>query len=171
MVMATQNPNEQEGTFRLPEAQMDRFLIRLSLGYPSADEEKAMCVRAQQQHPIESLKPVTTAEDILKCQRGVRDISVGPDVCDYLVELTRATREHPALRLGASPRGSLGLFHTAQALAAIQGSAAVSIDHVKTVAVPALAHRLLVRKESLKDYPDGAAVIREILAKVQPVAK
>ena len=168
MVMATQNPIEQEGTFRLPEAQMDRFLIRLSLGYPSAAEEKAMCLRAQQQHPIETIKPVTTADEILKCQRGVRDISVGADVCDYLVELARATREHPALRLGASPRGSLGLFHAAQALAAIQGSAAVSIDHIKTIAVPVLAHRLLVRKETLKDFPDGAAVIREILVTVRP---
>jgi len=163
MVMATQNPIEQEGTFRLPEAQMDRFLIRLSLGYPSAAEEKEMCVRAQQQHPIEALKPVTTADEILKCQRGVREISIGADVCGYLVELTRATREHPALRLGASPRGSLGLFHAAQALAAIQGSASVSIENIKAIAVPVLAHRLLVRKETLKDYPDGAAVIREVV--------
>ncbi|MGC9940536.1 MAG: MoxR family ATPase [Verrucomicrobiota bacterium] len=168
MVMATQNPIEQEGTFRLPEAQMDRFLIRLSLGYPSAAEEKEMCIRAQQQHPIDTLRPITTADEILKCQRGVRNISLGTDVCGYLVELTRATREHPALRLGASPRGSLGLFHTAQALAAIQGSASVTIEHVKTIAVSVLAHRLLVRKEALKDFPDGAAVIRDILAKTSP---
>jgi MoxR-like ATPase len=167
MVMATQNPIDQEGTFRLPEAQMDRFLIRLSLGYPSAEEEKEMCIRAQQQHPIESLKPVTTADDILKCQRGVREISVGAEVRDYLVALTRATREHSALRLGASPRGSLGLFHAAQALAAIRGSAAVSIEDIKTIAVPVLAHRLMVRKETLQDFPDGAAVIREIIAKVK----
>ncbi|HEY4415042.1 MAG TPA: MoxR family ATPase [Verrucomicrobiae bacterium] len=165
MVMATQNPIDQEGTFRLPEAQMDRFLIRMSLGYPSAEEEKEMCVRAQQQHPIETIKPVTTAEEILKCQRGVRDITVGTEARDYLVALTRATREHPALRLGASPRGSLGLFHAAQALAAIQGLASVSIEHIKTIAIPVLAHRLLVRAEALKEYPDGAAVIREILKK------
>jgi MoxR-like ATPase len=166
MVMATQNPIDQEGTFRLPEAQMDRFLIRLSLGYPSAEEEKEMCVRAQQQHPIESLKPVTTADDILKCQRGVREISVGADVCNYLVELTRATRAHPALRLGASPRGSLGLFHAAQALAAIRGNSSVSIEDIKTIAVPVLAHRLMVRKETLKDFPDGAAVVREIIKNI-----
>jgi MoxR-like ATPase len=147
---------------------MDRFLIRLSLGYPSAAEEKEMCIRAQQQHPIDTLRPITTADEILKCQRGVRNISLGTDVCGYLVELTRATREHPALRLGASPRGSLGLFHTAQALAAIQGSASVTIEHVKTIAVSVLAHRLLVRKEALKDFPDGAAVIRDILAKTSP---
>jgi MoxR-like ATPase len=168
MVMATQNPIEQEGTFRLPEAQMDRFLIRLSLGYPSAAEEKTMCVRAQQQHPIETLTPVTTADEILKCQRGVRNLSLGPEAVDYLVEFTRVTREHPAVRLGASPRGSLGLFHTAQALAAIQGSASVTIDHIKTIAVPVLAHRLLVRKETLADFPDGPAVIRDILAKFNP---
>ena len=148
MVMATQNPIEQEGTFRLPEAQMDRFLLRLSLGYPDAAQEKEMCRRAQQQHPIEILKPVTTAEEVLKCQRGVRDIRVSAEVCDYLVGLNRATREHPALRLGASPRGSLGLFRAAQALAGIQGNEAVTIAHIKSLAVPVLAHRLLVRRDA-----------------------
>ena len=166
MVMATQNPIEQEGTFRLPEAQMDRFLLRLSLGYPSAAEEKEMCQRVQQQHPIETLAAVTTADQVLKCQRGVREIQVGSGVCDYLVELTRATREHPALRLGASPRGSLGLFHAAQALAAIQGHSQVTTAQVKILAAPVLAHRLLLRREALQDYPDGAAVIQEIVARL-----
>ena len=165
MVMATQNPIEQEGTFRLPEAQMDRFLIRLSLGYPDAAQEKEMCLRAQQQHPIEVIRPVTTGDEIIKCQRGVRAIAVGADVLDYLVALTRATRSHPALLLGASPRGSLGLFHAAQALAAIRGESAVTIEHIKTFAVPVLAHRLLVKREALKDYADGAAVIREIMGR------
>src|ERR1035441_7759562 len=105
MVMATQNPIDQEGTFRLPEAQMDRFILRLSLGYPSAAEEKEMCRRVQSQHPIETLTAVATADQIVKCQRGVKEIQVGSEVCDYLVALTRATRQHPALRLGASPRG------------------------------------------------------------------
>jgi MoxR-like ATPase len=164
MVMATQNPIDQEGTYRLPEAQMDRFLLRISLGYPDAAQETEMCRRAQQQHPIDALKPVTTGDEILKCQRGVRAIAVGAEACDYLVKLTRATREHPALRLGASPRGSLGLFHTAQALAAILGESSVSIEHIKTIAIPVLAHRLMVRREALKDYPDGAAAIREIVA-------
>jgi MoxR-like ATPase len=163
MVMATQNPIEQEGTFRLPEAQMDRFLIRLSLGYPSEEQEKEMCRRVQVVHPIDTLTPVTTADQILKCQRGVREIEVGPEVCDYLVAITRATRQHPALRLGASPRGSLGLFHATQALAAVQGQSAVSMDHVRALVESVLAHRLLVRREALKDYPDGAAVLREIV--------
>src|SRR6185437_15237834 len=96
--------------------------------------------------------------------RGVRDITVGAEARDFIVALTRATREHPALRLGASPRGSLGLFHAAQALAAIRGEDSVSIEHVKTIAVPVLAHRLIVRREALADYPDGAAVIKEIVA-------
>ena len=168
MVMATQNPIEQEGTFRLPEAQMDRFLLRLSLGYPDAAEEKKMCERNQSQHPIETIQPVSNAAEILKCQRSVREIRVPSEVCDYLVAVVRATREHPALKLGASPRGSLGLFHAAQALAAIQGSDSVSVAHVKTVAEVVLAHRLLVRLEARKDYPDGGVVIKEILAKINP---
>jgi MoxR-like ATPase len=168
MVMATQNPIEQEGTFRLPEAQMDRFLLRLSLGYPDAAEEKKMCERNQTQHPIETIQPVSNAAEILKCQRSVREIRVPSSVCDYLVAVVRATREHPALKLGASPRGSLGLFHAAQALAAIQGTDSVSVAHVKTVAQMVLAHRLLVRLEARKDYPDGGAVITEILAKTSP---
>jgi len=167
MVMATQNPIEQEGTFRLPEAQMDRFLFRISLGYPDAAQEKEMCVRAQQKHPIDNLQPVTTGDEIVKCQRGVREISVGADVCDYLVTLTRATREHPALRLGASPRGSLGIYHAAQALAAIRGENAVSIEHIRELAVTTLAHRLLVKREMQKDFPDGASVVREILERAK----
>jgi MoxR-like ATPase len=166
MVMATQNPIDQEGTFRLPEAQMDRFLLRLSLGYPSAVQEIEMCQRVQVQHPIETLTPVTTAEEIVKCQRGVREIPVPAEACDYLVALTRVTREHPALRLGASPRGSLGLYRGAQALAAVQGQATVSIEHVRAILEPVLAHRLLVRREALKDYPDAASVVREIAAKL-----
>jgi len=166
MVMATQNPIEQEGTFRLPEAQVDRFLLRLSLGYPDAEQEKEMCRRAQVQHPIETLQAVTTADQILKCQRGVREICVGTEVSDYLVALTRATREHPALRLGASPRGSLGLFRAGQALAAIEGKNSVTVGHIRALAEPVLAHRLLWRRDALKDYPDGAAVIREIAAKM-----
>jgi MoxR-like ATPase len=166
MVMATQNPIEQEGTFRLPEAQMDRFLFRLSLGYPSAEQEKQMCQRVQLQHPIETLAPITTAEEILKCQRGVREIPVPPEACEFLVALTRATRGHTALRLGASPRGSLGLFRAAQALAAVQGQGAVTMDHVRAIAEPTLAHRLLLGRDALKAYPDGAAVIREITAQL-----
>jgi len=166
MVMATQNPIEQEGTFRLPEAQMDRFLLRLSLGYPNAAEEKEMCQRVQVQHPIESMTSVTTADQILKCQRGVRDIAASSEVVECLIALTRATREHSALRLGASPRGSIGLYHAAQALAAVQGDSSVTIEHLKPLVEPVLAHRLLLRREALQDYPDGGAVVREIASKL-----
>lgn len=165
MVMATQNPIEHEGTFRLPEAQMDRFLLRLSLGYPDAGQEKEMCRRGQRQHPIESLVAVTTAEEIVKCQRGVREIPVGEEVCDYLVALVRATREHPALRLGASPRGSLGLFRAGQALAAVQGHTAVNRDHIQAVLPHVLAHRLLLRPEAQPDYPDARQLVGEIAAR------
>jgi MoxR-like ATPase len=166
MVMATQNPIEHEGTFRLPEAQMDRFLMRLSLGYPDAAQEREMCNRAQQQHPIDLLTPVTTDELIIKCQKGVRQILVPPEVCDFLIALTRATRTHPALLLGASPRGSLGLFRLAQAVAAMQGRDIVTIEHIQAVAVPVLAHRLLIRREAEKEFPDGAAVIRDVLNRI-----
>ena len=125
-----------------------------------------MCQRVQVQHPIETLVPITTAEEMLKCQRGVRELPVPAAVCDFLVALTRATREHAALRLGASPRGSLGLFRAAQALAAVTGQEMVTVDHVRAIAEPTLAHRLLMRREALKDYPEAAAVVREISAKL-----
>jgi MoxR-like ATPase len=165
MVMATQNPIDQEGTFRLPEAQMDRFLFRISLGYPDAVQEREMCLRAQKQHPIDAIEPVTNGDEIVKCQRGVREIPVSPEATDYLISLTRATREYSALRLGASPRGSLGLFRAAQALAAIRGENVVNVTRVKEIAVPVLAHRLLMKREAQKDYADHAAVINELLAK------
>jgi MoxR-like ATPase len=168
MVMATQNPIESEGTFRLPEAQMDRFLLRLSLGYPDAAEEIKMCQRIQSQHPIEKLEAVANAEQILKCQQGVREINVPARVCEQIVQFMHATRAHPALRLGASPRGSLGLFRMAQALAALEGLDTVEPRHLRSVAEVVLAHRLLVNPAARPDYPDGNAVIRELVEKLFP---
>ena len=165
MVMATQNPIEHEGTFRLPEAQMDRFLLRLSLGYPDAAEEKKMCERIQSQHPIENIMPVSSAEKILKCQQGVRAIRVPAELCEEIIRLVRATREHPALRLGASPRGSLGLFRMTQSLAAIAGRDTITREDIHAVAETVLGHRLLVRPEAKQEYPDGCAVVREIMAR------
>jgi MoxR-like ATPase len=163
IVIATQNPIEQEGTFALPEAQKDRFLIRMSLGYPSLKDEKQMCERFQLRHPIETLKAVTTPDRILACQQAVREVRVSPEVCDYILALVRATREHPALRLGASPRGSLGLFRTAQALAAIQGNDFVLAEQVKAIAPAVLNHRLLVRKEPEHRNIEVKTVMEEIL--------
>jgi MoxR-like ATPase len=168
IVIATQNPIDQEGTFLLPEAQKDRFLARLNLGYPSLADEKGMCENFQLNHPIESLKPVTAPEHILKCQERVREVRVDSAVCDYILALVRATREHPALVLGASPRGSLGLFRAAQALAAIEGSDSVSPDHVKRLAEPVLAHRLILKKDPASAQKDVREIIREIVTRESP---
>jgi MoxR-like ATPase len=163
MVVATQNPIEQEGTFLLPEAQKDRFLMRLHLGYPSLADERQMVERFQLRHPIDTLQPVTTPDRILKCQEAVRAVTVPPAVCDYILQIVRATREHPALRLGSSPRGSLGLFRVAQAMAAVAGAEVVSADRVKTLAGIVLAHRLTVRKEDKWRETKVEEVIAEIL--------
>jgi MoxR-like ATPase len=164
MVVATQNPVEQEGTFLLPEAQKDRFLMRLSLGYPSLADEKQMIERFQLRHPIDALEPVTTPDHILRCQEAVRQVHVPPAVNDYLLAIVRATRAHPALRLGASPRGSLGLFRAAQAMAAIEGQESVSAEQVKSLASQVLAHRFILRHEENRRGVTAENVVAEILA-------
>ncbi|HEY4952748.1 MAG TPA: MoxR family ATPase [Verrucomicrobiae bacterium] len=163
MVVATQNPIEQEGTFLLPEAQKDRFLIRMNLGYPSLGDEKQMVERFQRRHPIETLQPVTTPDHILKSQDAVREVKVPSAVCDYILALVRATREHPALLLGASPRGSLGLFRAAQAMAAIEGNDSVSAGQIKSLVQKVLAHRLIVRKEEKYRNTKVEDVVAEIV--------
>lgn len=163
MVIATQNPIEQEGTFLLPEAQKDRFLIRMNLGYPNLEDEKEMVERFQLRHPIETLQPVATPDRILKCQEAVREIKVPADTNAYILKIVRATREHPALLLGASPRGSLGLFRAIQALAAIDGKNTASAEQVKYLAQKVLAHRLIVRKEEQFRSAGVGAIVQEIL--------
>jgi MoxR-like ATPase len=166
MVVATQNPIEQEGTFLLPEAQKDRFLMRMNLGYPSFTDEKQMVERFQLRHPIDTLQPVTTPDRVLKIQEAVRDVKVAAEVNDYILKIVRATREHPALLLGSSPRGSLGLFRAAQALAAIDGKDFVSAELVKSLAQKVLAHRLIVRRgEKFRDTR-VEDIVAEILAKI-----
>jgi MoxR-like ATPase len=165
MVVATQNPIEQEGTFLLPEAQKDRFLMRMNLGYPSLADEKQMVGRFQLRHPMDTLQPVTTPDRILKCQEAVRKVDVPPAVCDYILQIVRATREHRALLLGSSPRGSLGLFRAAQATAAIEGNDSASAAQVKTLAQKILAHRLIVRREEKFRDVKVENVVAEILAK------
>ena len=163
MVVATQNPIEQEGTFLLPEAQKDRFLMRMNLGYPSLADEKRMVERFQLRHPIDTLQPVATPDRILKCQEAVRKVSVPPEVSDYILKIVRATREHPALLLGSSPRGSLGLFRAAQAMAAIEGKDSVPAELMKSLAQKVLAHRPIVRKEEKFHGIKVENVIAEIL--------
>ena len=142
-VLATQSPVEYEGTFPLPEAQLDRFLLRINIGYPSPDEEIAVIERQQFVHPIEEIEPVVAAEDILMLQETVKKIYVDNLIKHYIVALVDATRHHPAIYLGASPRGSLALFRTAQARALLDGRDYVLPDDVKSLAESTLAHRSL----------------------------
>jgi len=165
MVVATQNPIEQEGTFLLPEAQKDRFLMRMNLGYPSLADERQMVERFQLRHPIDTLQPVTTPDRILKCQEAVRKVEVPTEVNDYILQIVRATRGHPALLLGSSPRGSLGLFRAAQAMTAIDGKDSVSAELVKSLAQKVLAHRLIVRREEKFRDVKVEKVVAEILTK------
>jgi MoxR-like ATPase len=156
LVLATQNPIEYEGTFPLPEAQLDRFLLKLSVGYPALEEEGQILLNLQREHPITGLGQVVDGADLLALQREVWEVHVDDTVREYIVRLIHATREHPDLALGASPRGSLALFKTAQGLAALRGREYVLPDDVKTLAVPALVHRLIVRPESaLRGYTAG----------------
>ena len=166
LVIATQNPVDQEGTFPLPEAQLDRFLVRLSLGYPSLQEECSMLKRLQHAHPIDELGAVATAQDILAAQRAVREVHVEDSVIQYITELVHATREHDDVLLGGSPRASLALFRTAQALAAIAGRDYVLPDDVKRMAQPVLAHRVIVRPESRLRKVSAHSVVQEVLQEV-----
>jgi MoxR-like ATPase len=153
LVLATQNPIEYEGTFPLPEAQLDRFLLKLSVGYPTAPQEEQILLRLQRQHPIEKIEQVVDGGRVLDLQPVVWEVHVDETVRQYVVRLVHATREHRDLALGASPRGSLALFKTAQALAVLRGRDYVLPDDVKRLAVPTLAHRLIVRPESaLRGY-------------------
>ncbi len=166
LVLATQNPIEYEGTFPLPEAQMDRFLLRISLGYPSKTYEVQMLTDQQLHHPIEDLEQVIDIADLLKVQDAVRSVTVTDEIKRYIVDLVETTRAHGEIYLGASPRGSLALFRTSQARAAILGREYVLPDDVKALAVPALAHRLIVGSAARIREVDAVDVIEEVLEKV-----
>ncbi len=167
MVLATQNPIEFEGTFPLPEAQMDRFLMRLQIGYPDFAYEDAMMQMQQLAHPIDSLKQVMDGQRIPQLQRQVRQIHVVESMRSYILNLVHATRDHPALALGASPRGSLALFHAAQAHAALRGRDFVIPDDIKHVAVVCLPHRLLLNPENILSGETTAEVVQELLKQVE----
>jgi MoxR-like ATPase len=144
LVLATQNPIELEGTFPLPEAQVDRFLIKLPIGYPTEAEEHAMLLRFARQDPLEDLAPVVTPDDLLRVQEQVRDVRVEESVRGYVVDIVRATRAHQDIQLGVSPRGTLALYNCARALAAIRGRAYVLPDDVKLLAPYVLTHRIMI---------------------------
>ena len=168
LVLATQNPIELEGTFPLPEAQIDRFLLRLRLGYPSEDDEEAMLERFETADPLSSLKPVATAADVVRIQQMVRRVYMDPVLRNYLMQLTRATRVHPDVELGASPRATLGLYRCAQALAGIRGQEYVTPDDIKSLATPALAHRIILKGMARLRERSQESVIAELLEE-QPV--
>ena len=164
LVLATQNPIEYEGTFPLPEAQLDRFLFKLKLGYLSASEESAMLVNLGGRHPIELLEPAVDGSQLAAMAELVWTVHVDATVRDYIVALVQATRSHPDLALGASPRGSLALYRTVQARAAVAGRAYVLPDDVQALAPLTLPHRCIVRPESALRGRTSEAIVAEILA-------
>ncbi len=163
MVVATQNPVELEGTFPLPEAQLDRFFLQLSMGYPEAEEEEAILQRFVGAQPFDALAPVVSAAQVVEVQRAVPRITVGDAVRRYIVALVRATRTNDAVELGASPRGSLALYQGAQALAALRGRAFVLPDDVKELAPDILGHRLMLQPEARLRGRSPRSVVRSIV--------
>lgn len=163
LVMATQNPIEYEGTFPLPEAQLDRFLLRLEVGYPTFEEEERILENLRREHPIEKIEAVVDTKDLPALQSQVWDVNVDETVRAYVVRLVTATRNHPDLALGASPRGSLGLYKASQALAALQGRDYVLPDDVKRLTPVVLAHRLIVKPESALRGRDAVGILRDLL--------
>jgi len=167
LVLATQNPIEYEGTYPLPEAQLDRFLIRMRIGYPSADEERDILERRLERREDEAqLRPVVDRAGLIAMQRAVEDVHVSEPVGRYIVALVAATRESPSVQVGASPRGSLALMKLSRVKAALDGRDFVVPDDVKSVAVPALAHRLALRPELWVQRVQAEDVVRECLAAV-----
>lgn len=166
MVMATQNPIEYEGTFPLPEAQLDRFLLRVKLGYPNSLDEIAVLERQQYQHPIETLQQTISEQEVLQAQEEVKKVHVSPELKTYMVEITRRTRDFQDVYLGASPRGSLTLFRTSQARAAIHGREYVLPDDIKALAEAALCHRVILGPAARLRDVDESEVIQEILGNV-----
>jgi MoxR-like ATPase len=166
-LIATQNPIEMAGTFPLPEAQLDRFMMRVSIGYP-ADAHEVDVLRAQREfHPIRNLRPVMDGEHLMRAQDAARRVFVHESLMSYVQRLVAETRAHPHAAFGASPRGGLMLLHAAQALAAIRKLSFVAPDHVKDLAVPVLAHRVLVKPHSRVQGVDGRRVVEEVLRKVE----
>lgn len=164
LVLATQNPVELEGTFPLPEAQVDRFLMRVALGYPNEADERAILRRFRENNPLDALAPVLGADEILALQNQVRRVFVHPAMEEYIVRLVRATRAHDAIQLGASPRGSLALYHTAQALAALRGRAFVLPDDVKTLLLPVVEHRIITTSHARVRGRAAREILDEIAA-------
>jgi MoxR-like ATPase len=167
LVIATQNPVDHEGTFPLPEAQLDRFLIRLSLGYPTLEEEGRMLENLQHGHPIEELGSVASAAEVIACQDAIREVHVDDKLRRYVLEIVQGTRTHDDIHLGGSPRASIALFRTAQAFAAVNRRTFVLPDDVKRMVQPVLGHRIILRPESRLRKVTAAALLHEIVSDVR----
>ena len=169
MVIATQNPIEFQGTYPLPEAQKDRFMMRLKLGYLEGEEEKRMLLDQVQVHPLESLRAVISTNDVLRLQKTVRNAHVEGDLIDYIVRLVGSTRTDSNIHVGSSPRGSLGLFRAGQAMSLVRGRDYVIPHDIKEIAQSILAHRMIMKPQV--GYSDDAVtdLINTLLAKVGPL--
>ena len=165
-VMATQNPIELEGTFPLPEAQLDRFLLKTQLGYPDQQEEIQILERFQETDPLQELAPVTTPENVSRLQQDRRNIIVSGPVREYITEIVRNTRNHTAIQFGASPRGSLGLMRAGQALAALHGREYILPDDIKSLACPVLAHRLILKEEDRLRGENPEHILESIIHRI-----
>jgi MoxR-like ATPase len=163
LVLATQNPIEYEGTFPLPEAQLDRFMMRISLGYPSSDDEITMLDSQQHTHPVTRIDQVVSDQELIQAQQRIKDVYINDLVKEYIVKLVNASRKHPDVYLGSSPRGSIALYKTGQAHAAIQGRDYVIPDDIKALAMVTLAHRLIISPSARIKNVDPRAVVQEIL--------
>lgn len=168
MVLATQNPIDMAGTHPLPEAQLDRFFVRLGVGYPTVAEEARILAAQVLSHPIDDLRPVVTEAAIIEMREQVKRIHISPDIAEYVARLTAATRQHPDLRLGAGPRGTLALARGAQGLAFLRERAFVTPDLVKTMAGPVLEHRLIIRPQAAAVGRTVRAILAEIVNQVAP---
>jgi MoxR-like ATPase len=166
LVIATQNPVDHEGTFPLPEAQLDRFLMKFSLGYPTMEDELKMLEMLQHSHPIDSLEPVVTSEELVACQRACREVYVDDKVRRYIMQIVHDTRSHEDVHLGGSPRASIAMFRTSQAMASLRGRNFVLPDDVKRVAGPVLTHRMILKPESRLRKITPGSVVDEIVAEI-----
>jgi len=166
LVMATQNPIELEGTFPLPEAQLDRFLMKIQIGYPSVEDDRLILSRFRQSDPLDELSSVVSADELLKMQKACREVHVAEDVEDYIIRLVHATRKHASIELGASPRAMMALYNTSQALAAIRGRAFVTPDDIKYMVTPVLIHRIIPKSESRLRGHKAEQTLKEIIDSV-----
>ena len=165
-VMATQNPIELEGTFPLPEAQLDRFLLKCSLGYPDKQEEMEILSRFQKEDPFQNLSAVVTIDDISQMQKNRRHIIISDPVRQYIVDIVRATRDHPAVQYGASPRGSLGLMQAGQSLAALRSRDYTLPDDIKSLVIPVLAHRLILKEQNRLRGEDPEQILEGVINQI-----